>query len=174
MKKAIVALMLVICAATLFAASWSQTIVLVSVVEARRPDFNLDVASIQNGYAEHSTGSEVAIHALDIREDTTVALNVMQSFSNFAGQVVIGVKVSELVWDRYSTKGMQISSSVIDAVGRTGYTEVSGQNVQIVLDYNGRAVTDSVAAEISVRYNGNQNLPAGDYVSYITMSYEVN
>lgn len=172
MKKAIVALMLVICAATLFAASWSQTIVLVSVVEIERPNFRLEVANVTNGYVKHSTGDEVAIGTLNAQHDVKADLFVRQTDSRFRGMVELDITFTELYHDGYHTEGMKISGNVIEKEGREGSLSVIGNKVQIDLDYS-RCVMESNVAELSVEYNGNPNLPEGEYVSLIMMSYVV-
>ena len=172
MKKAIVALMLVICAATLFAASWSQTIVLMSVVEIERPNFSLEVANVINGYVKHSTGDEVAIGTLNAQHDVKANLFVRQTDSRFSGRVELDITFTELYHDGYHTEGMKISGNVIEKEGREGSLSVLGNNVQIDLDYS-RCVSESNVAELSVEYNGNPNLPEGEYVSLIMMSYVV-
>ena len=173
MKKAIVALMLVICAATLFAANvFTQTIVLVSVVETKRPDFTLEVENVINGYVKHSTGDEVAIGTLNAQHDVKANLVVRQSESRFSGKVELDITITELYHEGFHTNGMRISGNMIEKEGREGSLAVFGNSVQIELDYS-RCVMESEVAEISVDYNGNPNLPEGEYVSFIVMSYVV-
>ena len=172
MKKAIVALMMIMCAATLFAASWSQTIVLVSVVEEVRPHFGLEVAYVENGYAVGS-GNEVSIHSLDIKKDTHAEINVRQGLSRFRGEMEVRISVSELCCEGNHTSGLRISANGTDTEGRLSRTIINGNVCILNFFYSGKTLEESTVANISVDYRGNENLPNGDYISYITMSYEV-
>ena len=173
MKKAIVALMLVICAATLFAANvFTQTIVLVSVVETKRPDFTLEVANVVNGYVKHSNGDEVAIGTLNAQHDVKADLIVSQTESRFYGKVELDITVTELYHEGFHTNGLRISGNVINMKGREGSLSVCGNSAHIELEYSGSMVEADVA-ELSVEYNGNPSLPEGEYVSLIVMSYVV-
>lgn len=172
MKKAIVALMLVICAATLFAATTTQTIVLMSVVETKRPSFSLEVANVINGYVKHSTGDEVAIGTLNVQHDVRADLVISQTESRFYGQVELDITVTELYHEGYHTNGLKLSGNVINMKGREGSLSVCGNSAHIELNYSGCMVEANVA-ELSVEYNGNPSLPEGEYVSLIVMSYVV-
>jgi len=172
MKKAIVALMLVICAATLFAATTTQTIILMSVVETKRPSFSLEVANVINGYVKHSTGDEVSIGTLNAQHDVKADLVISQTESRFYGQVELDIIVTELYHEGYHTNGLKLSGNVINMKGREGSLSVCGNSAHIELDYSGCMVEANVA-ELSVEYNGNPSLPEGEYVSLIVMSYVV-
>ena len=173
MKKAIIALLMVLCAVTLFAASWSQTIHLVSVVESVEPNFYLGIKHVENGYAESVSNTEVSIFSHNVRENVVASFEIGQMFSRYMGQIEVAISVSELCWNGYHTENLQISGKVNEIKGRTGYSVVSGNNITFNLDYSGKYVEDSVAAEFSVVYNGNANLPNETYVSYVRMAIEV-
>lgn len=173
MKKAIVALMLVICAATLFAATHTQTIVLMSVVEPVKPSFTMNVAYVENGYASQANGSEVTIHSCNIKENVTAQINIFQSLSRFTGEVEVSVSVSELTCNGHSTRGLRLAGNVLETNGRTGFSTVSENTVKFDLQYSG-VVQESLAAQLIVEYNGDGNLPEGDYVSYVIMSCVAN
>lgn len=170
MKKTIVALLLVLCMAALFAATTkTQTIVLVSVVEETKPCFSLDVAYVKNGYAFNS-GDEVSIHSYNVKEDVQVKLNVWQDFSNYKGKMGISISVSELSCGSFSTSGLSLSGNVTLQSG--GCAFVNFGNIEFSLNYDGRPIGEEVVAEVYVNYNGNSLLPEGEYVSYIRMTYE--
>ena len=169
MKKAIVALMTIMCAATLFAATHTQTIVLMSVVEPVKPSFTMNVAYVENGYADIKNSSEVTIHSCNIKEDVTAQIDIFQSLSRFTGEVEVSVSVSELTCNGYSTKGLRLTGNVLETKGRTGFSEVSENTVKFDLQYSG-VVQESLAAQLFVEYNGDSTLPNGDYVSYVVMS----
>ena len=171
MKKAMVALML-LCAATLFAGTVTRTITLVSVVEEVKPDFGLDVSDVLNGNSECLSNSEVSISSLDIKKDTQATLVVYQSLSKFRGQVDLCIKVSELSYEGYSTSGLALSVNLNEARGRMGFFYTNGSLIRICLNYNGTAIDESKVAEIKVLYKGNEDLPEGNYVSYVSMIYE--
>ena len=172
MKKVIAVLLLIICTAVLFAATtYTQTIVLMSVVEQTKPRFGLEIAYIENGYAVNS-GNEVIIHSIDIRENTYVGINVCQSFSRFKGEVEIKISVSELCCEKYHTEGLKLSVNSLDTGGRKRQVSIYENICILDLNYTGKAITDSIVADILIEYNGNQNLPKKDYVSYIKVSYE--
>ena len=174
MKKAIVAILLIICMATLFAATTvTQTITLISVVEEVRPHFSLEAKNITNGFILSNNSAEVMVEAFDIKKDVSAEFNILQSFSNFKGSAEIDITVSELHYDEFHTKGMKLSGEVNETDGRIGYSIISGNIIKLYLDYSGKYIDDSVAAEISIKYNGDSNLPNGEYVSYVTMSYVV-
>ena len=174
MKKAIVAALLVLCMATLFAATiTTQTVILVSVVEPIRPSFNLEVKNVVNGFVLLNNGTEAVIETFNVEKDVSVNLNICQSISKFKGSVDVDITISELYCNGFSTKGMKLSGQVNEIAGRTGYSVVSGNTVELHLNYNGKTIESSTAAEVSVEFNGNPNLPSGEYISYITMSYVV-
>lgn len=170
MKKAMVALMLVLCATTLFAATHTQTIVLMSVVESVKPSFTMNVAYVENGYANKVNDSEVTIHSCNIKEDVTAQIDIYQSLARFTGAVEVSVTVSELTCNGYSTKGLRLAGNVFETKGRTGFSTVSENTIRFDLQYAG-VVQESLAAQLFVEYNGDSNLPEGDYVSYVVMSY---
>ena len=173
MKKTMVALLLVFCMAALFAATTvTQTITLVSVVEEIRPCFAMEVVFVENGYAV-SYGSEASIHTCNIKEDVRATIHVSQTLSNFTGLVEVNISFTELTCNNYSTSGARVSGSVVENHGRSGYATVSKNAINFVVEYNGKAVDESVAAEVSIQYNGNSNLPEGEYVSHVRMSYTV-
>ena len=174
MKKAIVVMLLVFCMAALFAATiTTQTIVLVSVVEEIRPSFSLEVNNVANGFVLSNNGSEAIIEAFDVKKDVSVNFSIYQSLSRYKGGVDVSITISELRCNNFSTKGMELCGQVNEVVGRTGYSVVSGNTIDLYFDYSGSAVDCSSAAEISVRYNGDSSLPEGEYISYIKMSYVV-
>ena len=169
MKKAIVVLLLVLCTAALFAATITQTITLLSVVEEVRPCFTMEVVSVENGHS-NSYGNEAAIYSCNVKDDVKAKLNITQSLSRFTGIVDVKVSFTELTCDGFSTSGARVSGSIIENHGRCGRTTVSKNAIDFVIDYNGKAVDESVAAEILIEYNGNSALPEGEYVSYVMMS----
>lgn len=175
MKKAIVAMLLVFCMTALFAATTigTQTIILVSVVEETRPSFSLEVKNVVNGFVLSNNGSEAIIEAFDVKKDVSVSFDVCQSFSNFKGSVDVSISVSELCCNGFSTKGMKLNGQVNEIKGRTGYSVVSNNTIDLYFDYTGEAVHDGSAAEVSINYNGNPALPDGEYISYVRMSYVV-
>lgn len=173
MKKAMVALLMIICAATLFAATWSQTFILTSVVEEVRPGFSLKVNDVVNGFVLSNNDSEAIIEAFDVKKDVSVNFSVYQSLSRYKGGVDVNITISELYCNGFSTKGMELYGQINEIAGRTGYSVVSSNNIDLYFDYTGKAIDYSSAAEISVRYNGDSSLPEGEYISYIRMSYVV-
>ncbi len=174
MKKAIVAMLLVFCMAALFAATiTTQTIVLVSVVEEVRPGFSLKVNDVVNGFVLSNNGSEAIIEAFDVKKDVSVNFSVYQSLSRYKGGVDVNITISELCCNGFSTKGMELYGQINEIAGRTGYSVVSGNSIDLYFDYTGKTVDYSSAAEISVKYNGDSSLPEGEYISYIKMSYVV-
>ena len=172
MKKVMAIFLMVIGMAALFAATNVQTIVLVSVVEEMAPVYCLVPGYVENGYVRNVSSHEAAVEAFDIRKDVRVQFDILQSESRYEGTVKITVSASELEWNGFRTKGLQISGSVNETAGRTGWTQVSGNSLEIVLDYTGRGVSESVAAEVSIDYSGDSNLPQGTYVSYVRMVVE--
>ena len=173
MKKAIVVMLLVFCMAALFAATiTTQTIVLVSVEEVR-PGFSLKVNDVVNGFVLSNNGSEAIIEAFDIKKDVSVNFSVYQSLSRYKGGVDVNITISELYCNGFSTKGMELYGQINEIAGRTGYSVVSGNSIDLYFDYTGKTVDYSSAAEVSVRYNGDSSLPEGEYISYIKMSYVV-
>ena len=174
MKKAIVAMLLVFCMTALFAATTTtQTIILVSVVEEIRPSFSLEVKNVANGFVLSNNGSEAIIEAFDVKKDVSVNFSVYQSLSRYKGGVDVSITISELRCNNFSTKGMELCGQVNEITGRTGYSVISGNTIDLYFDYSGSTVGCSSAAEISVKYNGDSSLPEGEYISYITMSYVV-
>jgi len=172
MKKAIIALMMVFCAVTLFAATWSQTIVLVSVVEQVRPEFTLEAVYVENGYARNTSSSEVSIESHNVKEDVKADFVISQFLSRYCGQVEIRVFVTDLVCGKYHTDGLKLSSYVTDIKGRSGSSFITENCVAFDLTYDGRTVEDSMVAGFTVEYEGNANLPEGEYVSHIMMMVE--
>lgn len=172
MKKAMVALLMIICAATLFAATWSQTIVLVSVVEQVRPEFTLEAAYVENGYAHNTSSSEISIESHNVKENVKAEFIVSQYMSRYCGQVEIRVSVTELYCGRYHTDGLRMSSYVVDTKGRSGSSFITDNCIAFDLTYDGRTVDDSIVAGFTVEYEGNDNLPEGTYVSHIVMAIE--
>lgn len=170
MKKAIVVLLLVLCMATLFAATIrTQTITLVSVVEEVRPCFVMEVVSVENGYYD-SYGNEAAIYSCNVKNDVKARLNIVQTLSRFTGTVDVKVSFTELTCNGFSTSGAKVSGSIIENHGRSGGTTVSDNAIDFTIEYNGKAISESVAAEVLIEYNGNSRLPEGEYVSYVMMS----
>ena len=169
MKKAIVVLLLVLCTAALFAATITQTITLVSVVEEVRPCFAMEVVSVENGYF-NSYGNEAAIYSCNVKDDVKAKLHIVQSLSRFTGTVDVKVSFTELTCNGFSTSGARVSGSVIENHGRCGEATVSKNAIDFTIEYNGRAISESVAAEVLIEYNGNSRLPEGEYVSYVMMS----
>jgi len=172
MKKIMAIFLLIIGMAILFAATNIQTIVLVSVVEEKTPVFCLVPGYVENGYVRSVSDYDAVVEAFDIRKDTRVQFSILQSESRYEGTVKITVSASELEWNGFRTKGLQISGNVNKTAGRTGWTQVSGNSLEIVLDYTGRGVSESAAAEVSVEYTGSSALPQGTYVSYVRMVIE--
>lgn len=172
MKKAIIALMMAFCAVTLFAATWSQTIVLMSVVEQVRPEFTLEAVYVENGYARNVSSSEVSIESHNVKEDVKADFVINQFFSRYRGQVEIRVFVTDLACGKYHTDGLKLSSYVTDIKGRNGSSFITENCVAFDLTYDGRTVEDSMVAGFTVEYEGNANLLEGDYVSHITMLVE--
>lgn len=172
MKKAIIALMMVFCAVTLFAATWSQTIVLVSVVEQVRPEFTLESVYVENGYARNTSSSEVSIESHNVKEDVKADFVISQFLSRYCGQVEIRVFVTELICGKYHTDGLKLSSYVTDIRGRKVSSFITDNCVAFDLTYDGKAVDNSSVAGFTVEYEGNSNLPEGEYVSHITMLVE--
>jgi len=172
MKKAIVALLLVICAATLFAATWSQTIVLVSVVEQVRPEFTLEAVYVENGYADYTSSSEVSIESHNVKENVKADFVINQYLSRYCGEVEIRVSVTDLYCGKNHTDGLRMSSYVVDTKGRSGNSFITDNCVAFDLTYDGRAVDNSIVAGFTVEYEGNDNLPEGTYVSHIVMAIE--
>lgn len=172
MKKAMVVLMLLLSAAVLFAGSYVQTIVLMSVVEEVEPGFCLEVSHVENGYGYTTSGKEASIVSCNVKENVKADFNIRQDFSRYRGEIGITVSVSELCWNGYHTENLQISGKVNEVGGRWGYAEISGNEIKFNLNYSGY-VEISSAAEFSVEYNGNQQLPNETYVSYVTMVVEV-
>ena len=174
MKKAMVVFLMLLGMAVLFAGTWKQTIVLVSVVEEVSPEYSLGIAYVENGYAERISGNEVLVGSHNVGKDVKADLFICQSLSRYKGEVKITVSASELSFKGYRTEGLEISGLVNQVYGRYGYTENRSNDLVIHLDYNGKAIEDSVVAEVSIRYKGNENLPQGDYVSHVRMVIESN
>ena len=172
MKKAIVALLLVICAATLFAATTTQTIILMSVVEQVRPDFILESTYVENGYVQKTSKNEVSVLSHNVKENVRADFQIWQTLSRFTGEVEITVSVSELYCDRYHTDGLRLSSWVNDVDNRHGQTGINVNTVNFNFTYVGGAISDQVVGGFTVEYQGNENLPEGTYVSYVTMMVE--
>ena len=172
MKKAIIALVMVFCAVTLFAATWSQTVVLVSVVEQVKPEYVLEAVYVENGYANRTSSSEISIESHNVKEDVRAEFVISQYLSRYCGQVEIRVFVTDLVCGKYHTDGLRMSSYVTDIRGRHGSSFITDNCVAFDLTYDGKAVDDSMVAGFTVEYKGNENLPDGDYVSHITMTIE--
>lgn len=175
MKKAIIALLMVLCAVTLFAATQVQTIVLVSVVEELIPEFFLEETYIENGYVSKLSRNELLVGSHDVSKDVEVGLCVNQLMSRYQGDVRVTISAEELHWKSYHTEGLEISGQVSDVLGRHGLvTRLDKNSIVIQLNYSGKTVNDSSVADVMVRYNGNSRLPQGDYVSHITMVVEAN
>lgn len=172
MKKAIVALMLVLSAAVLFAATSTQTIILMSVVEQVRPDFILESTYVENGYVQKASKSEVSILSHNVKEDVRANFQISQTLSRFTGEVEITVSVSELYCDRYHTDGLRLSSWVKDTDNRYGHTIINDNTVNFNFTFVGGTIESQVVGGFTVEYHGNDNLPEGTYVSYITMMIE--
>ena len=173
MKKVLVILFLLIGMASLFAESvFTQTIVLVSVVEEKKPSFNLDVVNVRNGYVRYSREREVAISALDIKENVRADLVVSQTSSRFKGYVELDITFTELTDGKFHTEGMRISGSLVEREEVSGSLSVCGSDAVIRLHYN-HSMESADVAELSVEYNGDPNLPEGEYISLIKMSYVV-
>ena len=172
MKKAMVVFLMLLGMTVLFAGTWKQTIVLVSVVEKIVPEYSLGIAYVENGYAEEISGSEVLVGSHNIGKDVEANLFIGQALSRYRGEVRITVTASELSFGGYHTERPEISGHVSQVAGRQGYTEEGSNGLVVCLDYSGKTVDTSVAAEISIRYKGNANLPQGDYVSHVRMVVE--
>ena len=172
MKKAIVIALMVMGMALLFAANWTQTIILMSVVEAIRPDYTLEVAYVENGYANRTSASEVMVCSHDVSKDVRANLFIAQSLSRYKGEVEITISAEELHWNGYHTDGLNISANLVSINGRDGFVQENGKSVVISLNYDGKTIDNSVVADIEVAYKGNSNLPQGDYVSHIRMVVE--
>lgn len=173
MKKAIVALMLVLSAFALFAGTHVQTIVLMSVVEGVEPSFYLEVGHVENGYGYNTSKNEASIFSHNVKENVKASFEIWQDLSRYCGEVEITVSVSELYWEGYHTNGLKIQGNTNPVLGRRGTTEISGNSVTFNLDYMGPAVEGSKVADFSVEYNGDSSLPDALYVSYIQMVVEV-
>lgn len=172
MKKVMAIFLMVIGMAALFAATNVQTIVLVSVVEEKAPVFCLVPGYVENGYIHNVSGHEAAVEAFDIRKNVSARFDIMQSDSRYEGAVKITVSASELEWNGFRTKGLQMSGSVNETKGRTGWTQAFGNSLEITLNYTGSGISESVVAEVSIDYSGDSNLPQGTYVSYVRMVVE--
>ena len=164
--------LMVIGMAALFAVTHVQTVVLVSVVEEVNPVFSLVPGYVENGYVRNVSSHEAVVEAFDIKKDVRVQFDILQSLSRYEGTVKITVSASELEWNGFKTQGLQISGSVNETVGRTGWSQTSGNSLELTLNYNGRGVAESTAAEVSINYNGNSEFPQGAYVSYVRMVVE--
>ena len=164
--------MIIICAATLFAASWSQTIVLMSVVEEVYPSFSLEVSHVENGYGYNTSKNEAAILSHNVKENVKASFSIWQSLSRYVGDVKITVFVTELSWNGYHTEGLQISGSTYPTKNRQGSVSVSNKSIEFNLFYSG-AIDESIAAEFTVEYNKDSILPDETYVSYVKMVVEV-
>lgn len=172
MKKAIVVLMLVLSTTVLFAATSTQTIILMSVVEQVRPSFILESTYVENGYVQKTSKNEISVLSHNVRENVKADFQIWQTLSRFTGEVEITVSVSELYCDRYYTDGLRLSSWVNDVDSRHGQTGISGNTVNFNFIYVGGAISDQVVGGFTVEYQGNDNLPEGTYVSYVTMMIE--
>jgi len=175
MKKAIAVLLVVLSMAFLFAVSWTQTIVLMSVVEGLKPEYSLDVVYVENGYTDRFSMDNVLVHSHDVSRDVVVNLCINQGTSRYTGETKITILVDELTWDNHHTSGLEISAQTCSMIGRQSTITRSGDNIlEIHNYYNGKAIGNSSVTDIQVRYQGNKNLPQGDYVSQIRMVVESN
>lgn len=170
MKKAIIALIVLLSASVLFAATVVQTIVLVSVVEEIKPYFNLEVNYIENGYVDYQK-DEVTIHSCNIKEDTYAEISLQQSLSRYAGRVDVSISVSELSWEGYSTNNLKMRGEIANTYGRVGSFDIRKNIANLNLTYTS-AIQESTVAKLFITYNGDSTLPDGDYVSHIVMTYK--
>ena len=165
--------MLVLSMAVLFAETYVQTIVLMSVVEEVEPSFNLEINYVENGSGYITSKNEASIFSQNAREDIEASFSINQSLSRYCGEVEITVSVSELYWNGYNTNGLCIFGNVNEVEGRKGEVNVSENCVRFTLAYSGNTIDDSEAANFIIRYKGDSTLPDETYVSYIGMVIKV-
>lgn len=172
MKKTMVITLLLLCMITLFAATTTQTITLVSVVKEAVPCFTMEVVNVRNGNSNFNS-NEATIRSCDIKKDVSTKLNIVQTLSRFTGSIELNISFTELTYNGFSTSGARVSGFIKENYGRSGYTTTSSNSIDLVINYNGIPIDNSVAAEVFIEYNGNSTLPKGEYVSCIRMSYAV-
>lgn len=173
MKKAIVVLMLILSTVALFAETYVQTIVLISVVKEVEPSFYLEVGHVENGYGYNTSKNEASIFSHNVKENVRASFGIWQDLSRYRGEVEITVSVSDLYWEGYHTNGLNIHGNTTPVLGRKGIAEVSGNSIVFNLGYSGTAVESGKVAYFSVEYNGDSALPKALYISYIQMVVEV-